>query len=84
MNGFAGVESGSQSYMSGLLGFDNDDNCDYDETTENDLEIMSMPNFDVILKIKEFLLLVKNDPDYAQIRNSVNKKTQKLLLEINN
>lgn len=42
INGFGGLESGSQSYMSGLLGFEDVENNDYDQNTEDDLKFLGV------------------------------------------
>jgi len=38
-NGFQNLETSSQSFMSGMLGFDELDNDECDETTEEDLRV---------------------------------------------
>lgn len=47
INGFMNIETSSQSFLSGMLGFDEFDSGDCDETTEEDL------------RVNRFLLILK-------------------------
>lgn len=70
-NGFKNLENSSmsQSFMSGMLGFDDMDNGECDETTEEDLRVLKDPGieFDLADRIKSFLEeMVKKDPAYMK------------------
>lgn len=47
INGFQNIETSSQSFLSGMLGFDEFDSGDCDETTEEDLRV-KLPLFILI------------------------------------
>ena len=80
-HGFKGVESGSQSYISGLLGFDDADNDEYDETTEDDLLLFSVKEIDVIGFIGAFL--DRNSGVLKKFVGGLDKESQKFLKEFN-
>lgn len=67
--------------MSGMLGFDELDNGECDETTEEDLRILSDndSNFALADKIKDFLEgIAKSDPVYlSQCYSKLKPKDQK-------
>ena len=45
------METGSQSYLSGLLGFDDIENNDFDNYTENDLKQHGIEPVDIMEEI---------------------------------
>ena len=82
-NGFKGIESGSQSYISGLLGFDDADNDEYDETTEDDLMFFNVKEIDVISYINLFLDRNIKNSVLKKYIFSLDKESQKFLKEFN-
>ena len=53
-NGLGFVETGSQSYLSGLLGFDEFEREDYDNNTEDDLRALGIESGDYEVEIDQF------------------------------
>ena len=78
--GLRALETGSQSYLSGLLGFDDLDNDEFDESTENQLKyypvITGKPIIDVL---KELLLKLKISDYTRSINRSLDLKTKEIL-----
>jgi hypothetical protein len=64
------VTSMSGSYMSELLGFDDDDNGECDPTTEEDIRVLTLDSrydFDLTARIKEFVeQMIATDPAYMR------------------
>lgn len=82
INGLAGIETGSQSYMSGLLGFDEVDGAEYDENTENDLKYLGVEEIDVVDTIKKFMIAFKKTAQFKNIEKDIDHETMKFLNSI--
>ena len=80
--GLAKIETGSQSYMSGLLGFDEDDNDECDESTEADLEAIGIPNIDLIVFLEDILKRIVNGPWYQSQKILLDQTSQEILKEL--
>jgi len=84
-NGFKNLENSSmsQSFMSGMLGFDEMDNGECDETTEEDLRTLKHAglDFDLSERIKSFLedMLAKDQPYMRQCFSRLCAKDLKTL-----
>lgn len=78
-NGLAGIETGSQSYMSGLLGFDEVDGAEYDENTENDLKQLGVEEIDIVSTIQKFLFTFKKSTQFKSIEKDLDQETAKFL-----
>lgn len=73
-NGLGCVETGSQSYLSGLLGFDDFEKEDYDSNTEEDLKILGIEHFDFVIEIENFFKQERQSPRFNNYLNRLDKE----------
>lgn len=73
--GLAGIETGSQSYMSGLLGFDDMEGDEIDESTEADLELLGIEKSDLLSYLQTFLQSLQESPYFATLSRGLDKPT---------
>lgn len=66
-HGLNKIETGSQSYLSGLLGFDDEDNDECDPSTEKDLETLGIPAQDVLSFLESALIELAARPTFAAL-----------------
>lgn len=86
-NGLAGIETGSQSYMSALLGFDDIDGGDFDENTETDVErlaatCISAQDEDIIRLIERGVIEFTGFDSYSKIKKEIDTETRAFIQEL--
>lgn len=79
MNGLGCVESGSQSYLSGLLGFDEFEREDYDNNTEDDLRALGIESGDYELEIDQFFKSQAKDSEFWILVAQLDAQAQKYI-----
>lgn len=79
MNGLGCVESGSQSYLSGLLGFDEFEREDYDNNTEDDLRALGIESGDYEVEIDQFFKNQTKDSEFWMLVAQLDAQAQKYI-----
>jgi len=77
--GLVGIETGSQSYMSGLLGFDDLEGDEFDESTEADLELLGIEKSDLLSFLQTFLQSLQESPYFSTLSRGLDKTTLRIL-----
>lgn len=82
MNGLGCVETGSQSYLSGLLGFDEFEKEDYENNTEDDLKALGIESGDYEQEIDNFLKIQAQKPRFGDVVSKLDQEAQKYIREL--
>ena len=80
-NGLAGIETGSQSYMSALLGFDDIDGGDFDENSEGDVLAVGIEEVGVLELISKGLKGFVGGEVCGMIWGDIDEETRKFVKE---
>jgi hypothetical protein len=78
-NGLGFVETGSQSYLSGLLGFDEFEKEDYDNNTEDDLRALGIESGDFEEEIDQFFRIEARVGNFLGIVSKLDQTAQKYI-----
>lgn len=81
-NGLGCVETGSQSYLSGLLGFDDFEKEDYDNNTEQDLKVLGIEHKDLQSEIKNFFKQEQTNERFKAYLSILDKQAEKEIIFI--
>lgn len=79
MNGLGGVETGSQSYLSGLLGFDDFENEDYNNATEQDLKQLGIEEADYVQEVDQFLKNQRSNPAFGALVEKLDQQARRYI-----
>ena len=81
-NGLGCVETGSQSYLSGLLGFDEFEKEDYENNTEDDLKALGIESGNYEKEIDDFLKIESTKPRFELLMSKLDQDAQKYIREL--
>ena len=81
-NGLGFVETGSQSYLSGLLGFDEFEKEDYDNNTEDDLIALGIESGDYEVEIDQFFREESRQNDFWVLIGKLDQKAQRYVQDL--
>lgn len=81
-NGLECVETGSQSYLSGLLGFDDFEREDYENDTEDDLRALGIEDGDYQQEIDSFLKDQARHPQFGMLLSRLDPEAQKYIRQL--
>ena len=82
MNGLGGVETGSQSYLSGLLGFDDFEKEDYDNATEEDLKQLGIEQADYVNEVDQFLKKERAKPTFGGLLAKLDEQARRYIQQL--
>jgi hypothetical protein len=81
-NGLGFIETGSQSYLSGLLGFDEYEKEDYDNNTEDDLRALGIESGDYEQEIDLFLRQESAHSDFWVMISKLDQTAKKYIQDL--